>query len=236
MHFLFTQFLQTSTLHTVANPSSIHILWQIPQYIVMTGGEVSLSSSYDQFYQDRQISNSHFRLLASVSSQIMFSVTGLEFSFTQAPSSMKSVLQAVWLLTVTFGNIFVVIIAEIKLFDTQSGEFFLYACLMLVNIVLFIYLAHRYKYREIIEDIENDEVTMRNANVVNMNNPSQINETFTIDGLGPATSAIANGITPRSSVSNTSVEAEKIDSSPKCLKRSSLNSKNGVDNYGYSDI
>lgn len=166
----------------------------------------------------------------------MFSVTGLEFSFTQAPSSMKSVLQAFWLLTVTFGNIFVVIIAEIKLFETQSAEFFLYACLMLFNILLFIWLASRYKYREIIEDIENDEVALRNANVINMNNPSAANETFTIvEGLGPATSAIASGVTPRSSVSNTSVDGEKIDSSPKCLKRSSLN-KNGVDNYGYSDM
>lgn len=165
----------------------------------------------------------------------MFSVTGLEFSFTQAPSSMKSVLQAFWLLTVTFGNIFVVIIAEIKLVDTQSGEFFLYAGLMLINILLFIWLANRYKYREIIEDIENDEVALRNANVINMNNPAATNETFTIDGLGPAASAIASGVTPRSSVSNTSVDGVKIDSSPKCLKRSSL-SKNGVDNYGYSDM
>lgn len=165
----------------------------------------------------------------------MFSVTGLEFSFTQAPLSMKSVLQAFWLLTVTFGNIFVVIIAELKAFETQSGEFFLYAGLMLINILLFIYLANRYKYREIIEDIENDEVALRNANVINMNNPAQMNETFTITGLGPATAAIASGTTPRSSLSNTSVDGEKIDSSPKCLKRPSIN-KNGADNYGYSDI
>lgn len=165
----------------------------------------------------------------------MFSVTGLEFSFTQAPSSMKSVLQAFWLLTVTFGNIFVVIIAEIKIVHTQSAEFYLYAGLMVINILLFIWLASRYKYREIIEDIENSEVALRNANVINMNNPAAHNETFTIDGLGPATTAIASGVTPRSSVSNTSVDGEKIDSSPKCLKRSSLN-KSGVDNYGYSDM
>lgn len=40
----------------------------------------------------------------------MFSVTGLEFSFTQAPESMKSVIQGCWLLTVAFGNVIVVII------------------------------------------------------------------------------------------------------------------------------
>lgn len=69
--------------------NSIHILWLIPQYVVMTMGEV------------------------------MFSVTGLEFSFTQAPASMKSVLQSVWLLTVAFGNLIVVLIVEGNFLDAQ---------------------------------------------------------------------------------------------------------------------
>lgn len=54
--------------HVIAAPNSLHMLWLLPQYVVITAGEV------------------------------MFSVTGLEFSFTQAPQSMKSVLQAAWLL------------------------------------------------------------------------------------------------------------------------------------------
>lgn len=167
----------------------------------------------------------------------MFSVTGLEFAFTQAPSSMKSVLQAFWLLTVTFGNIFVVIIAKIKLFDSQSGEFFLYAGLMVLNVMLFIFLAMKYKYRDVVEDVENDESATRNANVINMNgNP---NQTFTIEALGPTTTAIATGgntLNPRSSISNASSNSEKLDASPKCLKQRTSNGKTGADNYGYSDI
>lgn len=77
----------------------------------------------------------------------MFSVTGLGFSFTQAPESMKSVLQACWLLTVAFGNIFVVIIAELKFFKSQASEFFLFFGLMAVDVVIFIVLAMRYVYR-----------------------------------------------------------------------------------------
>lgn len=76
-------------MHTLAEPNSIHMLWLIPQYVVITLGEV------------------------------MFSVTGLEFSFSQSPVSMKSVLQACWLLTVAFGNVIVVIVAEAKGFDKQ---------------------------------------------------------------------------------------------------------------------
>lgn len=35
-------------VHTVVEPVSIHILWQIPQYVIMTAGEVStLDSRHD---------------------------------------------------------------------------------------------------------------------------------------------------------------------------------------------
>uniref|UniRef100_A0A336KPU9 Oligopeptide transporter 1 n=2 Tax=Culicoides sonorensis TaxID=179676 RepID=A0A336KPU9_CULSO len=104
--------------HVIAAPNSIHMLWLLPQYIVITAGEV------------------------------MFSVTGLEFSFTQAPQSMKSVLQAAWLLTVAFGNLIVVIIAEAKAFKSQAAEFFLFAGLMAVDMGIFIILAIKYKYVE----------------------------------------------------------------------------------------
>lgn len=83
-------------MHTIAEPNKIHMLWLIPQYVVMTMGEV------------------------------MFSVTGLEFSFSQSPVSMKSVLQACWLLTVAFGNVIVVIVAESKGFDKQVFSIILF--------------------------------------------------------------------------------------------------------------
>jgi solute carrier family 15 (oligopeptide transporter), member 1 len=53
-------------------------MWLFPQYLVITLGE------------------------------IMFSVTGLEFSYSQAPPSLKSVVQAAWLLTVAFGNAIII--------------------------------------------------------------------------------------------------------------------------------
>ena len=75
---------------TITPENWLHMLWLLPQYIVITMGEV------------------------------MFSVTGLEFAFTQAPTSMKSLLQAAWLLTVAFGNLVVIIIAETSLMKQVS--------------------------------------------------------------------------------------------------------------------
>lgn len=50
-------------IYTVVKANTVHILWQVPQFFVITVGEV------------------------------LFSVTGLEFSYSQAPPDMKSVLQ-----------------------------------------------------------------------------------------------------------------------------------------------
>lgn len=104
------------TAHIITPPNNLNMMWLIPQYVIITAGEV------------------------------MFSVTGLEFSFTQAPASMKSVLQACWLLTVAVGNILVVVIAELQVFERQSYEFFLFAILMIIDMIVFMFLALRYKY------------------------------------------------------------------------------------------
>ncbi|KAG5894366.1 hypothetical protein JTB14_015643 [Gonioctena quinquepunctata] len=101
---------------TVTEPNSVHMLWLLPQYVVITAAE------------------------------IMFSVTGLEFSYSQAPSSMKSLMQACWLLTTAFGNLIIVIIESAKIFEKQSNDFFLYTGLMVIDMLLFVFLAMRYTY------------------------------------------------------------------------------------------
>ncbi|XP_071941747.1 solute carrier family 15 member 1-like [Antedon mediterranea] len=103
-------------VHVDINPNTISIFWQIPQYFVITFGE------------------------------ILFSVTGLEFSYSQAPSSMKSCVQAAWLMTVGFGNLVVVIVAESRIVDSQAIEFFIFAGLTGVILLIFIAMALRYTY------------------------------------------------------------------------------------------
>lgn len=115
----------------ITSKNSVHMLWLIPQYIVITVSEV------------------------------LFSITGLEFSFSQAPASMKSVLQAAWLLTMSFGNVIVIIVAEAKFFDRQSMEFFLFAGLMFIDILAFAALAGSYKYVENKGDNKNGKLNSK---------------------------------------------------------------------------
>ncbi|XP_058790865.1 peptide transporter family 1-like [Phymastichus coffea] len=118
-----------------AEPDLVHMFWLLPQYIVITMGE------------------------------IMFSITGLEFAFTQAPVSMKSLLQACWLLTVAAGNLIVVIIAESQFFNRQVYEFFLFAGLMFADMFIFAIMAKFYEYVDVsssddnsIDDDDDDDV------------------------------------------------------------------------------
>uniref|UniRef100_A0A452ERI9 Solute carrier family 15 member 2 n=1 Tax=Capra hircus TaxID=9925 RepID=A0A452ERI9_CAPHI len=93
--------------------NKMSIAWQLPQYALVTAGEV------------------------------MFSVTGLEFSYSQAPSSMKSVVQAAWLLTIAFGNIIVLIVAQFSGL-AQWAEFIFFSCLMLVVCLIFSIMGYYY--------------------------------------------------------------------------------------------
>ncbi|XP_011866466.1 PREDICTED: solute carrier family 15 member 1 isoform X2 [Vollenhovia emeryi] len=111
---------------TVTPPNSLHMAWMLPQYIIITMAEV------------------------------MFSVTGLQFAFTQAPVSMKSLLQAGWLLSVAFGNLIVVIIKGSRPFERQVYEIFLYAVLMAVVITIFAVMTLFYKYVDIPEEEDTD--------------------------------------------------------------------------------
>lgn len=106
----------------VTPPNSLSILWILPQYVVLTLGE------------------------------IMFNITGLSFSYSQAPESMKSVLTALWLLTNSLGDALLMIIVKIKVFDSRANEFFLFSSFMAVDMILFMFLAYRYKPVKLTDD------------------------------------------------------------------------------------
>ncbi|XP_073425642.1 solute carrier family 15 member 1 [Dendrobates tinctorius] len=96
--------------------NTVHMALQIPQFFLLTAGEV------------------------------MYSVTGLEFSYSQAPSNMKSVLQAGWLLTVAVGNIIVLIVAGVSGLGEQWAEYILFAALLVAVCIIFAIMAYFYTY------------------------------------------------------------------------------------------
>lgn len=77
--------------------------------------------------------------------EVLISVPGLKFCYTHAPTSMKSVLTAVWFINNALGNLIVVIFTELRLIENKSLEFFFYAFLMLAATMIFTLLADDFK-------------------------------------------------------------------------------------------
>lgn len=82
------------SVHTDIRPNTISMLWILPQYFIVT------------------------------ISELMVSITGLEFAYTQAPPSLKSVITSFWLMTVSVGNMFIVLFDLVNVSKTVAGSFY----------------------------------------------------------------------------------------------------------------
>jgi len=100
---------------------SIHVFWQIIPYFLITIAEV------------------------------LVSVTGLEFAYTQAPRAMKSTIMGFWLLCVTFGNILVAFLAPLQRLSL-STFFWTFTGIMIVAALGFLILASRYRGKSYLQD------------------------------------------------------------------------------------
>jgi len=100
---------------------TIHVFWQIIPYFIITTAEV------------------------------LVSVTGLEFAYTQAPRAMKSTIMGFWLLCVTFGNILVAFLAPLQRLSL-STFFWTFTGIMGVAALAFLVLASRYKGKSYLQN------------------------------------------------------------------------------------
>jgi POT family proton-dependent oligopeptide transporter len=115
----------------VDSGAQLSVLWQTLPYLILTTAEVLIST------------------------------TGLEFAFTQAAAEMKSTIMSFWLLTVAFGNLLVPLITKFQGYilpaaaegsasaSVNPATFYLYAGLTLAVAVVFMFVAVRYKERQL---------------------------------------------------------------------------------------
>ncbi len=82
--------------------------------------------------------------------EVLVTVTGLEFAYTQAPKRMKSTIMGFWLLTVAAGNVLVSIISEHESADAKF--FWIFAGLMAGAGLLFGVRAAFYRQQDYVQD------------------------------------------------------------------------------------
>lgn len=109
-------FLASALVETQIETKKIHMAWLFPQYFLMTIAE------------------------------ILVTVPLMNFTYSEAPKSMKSVLQAFRLMTMALGNLIVSFIAGSRVVESQTIEFLLFACLMFFDMFVFGILVKKYKY------------------------------------------------------------------------------------------
>lgn len=114
----------------LADGKTVSILWQVYAYILITAAEVFVS------------------------------ITALEFSYTQAPNKMKSLVMSLFLLSVTAGNLFTAAVN----FLTQDADgnstlegaayYNFFAAAMFVTAVLFVFYARTYEEKRYVQGTE----------------------------------------------------------------------------------
>ena len=99
----------------------VSVLWQLIPYFIITTAEV------------------------------LVSVTGLEFAYTQAPRAMKSTIMGFWLLCVTAGDALVAFLAPLQALSLATF-FWTFAGLMALAATAFAGLAARYRGRTYLQE------------------------------------------------------------------------------------
>lgn len=94
-----------------------------------------------------------FPYLVMTMAEVMISITGLEFAYTQAPRSMKSSVMSIWLLTVFFGNMLTAYVSKLEnlIPVASTGYFAFFAILMAVFAGVFWFMGTRYKVKNYME-------------------------------------------------------------------------------------
>ena len=80
--------------------------------------------------------------------EVLFSATGLEFAFSQAPAAMRSTITSLWNLTTTVGNFLVVLVVALARDLSAAERFYFFAALMAAVAVVFGVFSFFYKYKD----------------------------------------------------------------------------------------
>ncbi len=106
---------------------NVHVIWQLFAFVILTAAEV------------------------------MVSITALEFSYTQAPNSLKSLIMGLFLLSVSLGNLITALVNKIivnadgTLMLNGAEYFWFFTALMLGTSLVFIFAARLYKPKTYIQ-------------------------------------------------------------------------------------
>lgn len=103
-----------TTIHIIIDPNSIHILWIIPQTFLLCIGE------------------------------IYFLLTLTEFTYSQAPNSMKAIISSLRIISMAVGH-FIVVAFTLLPAISENMKYFLFAGFMVIDVIILIFISLKFK-------------------------------------------------------------------------------------------
>ena len=86
-------------------------------------------------------------------SEVLVSITCLEFSYTQAPKTMKSLIMGCFMLSIAFGNTFTMIVNNfITNIEDGASFFYFFAIVMLITALLFLLVVKFFKPKTYLQE------------------------------------------------------------------------------------
>ncbi len=105
-----------------------------------------------------------FAFVALSAAEVLVSITGLEYAYTNSPKSMKSTMSAIWLLTVALGNVVTAMIngniskgGFLAKHLVGANFYWFFVGFILVFFLVFIFVSPRLKERNYIDEPDAEE-------------------------------------------------------------------------------
>lgn len=111
-------FTLATVVEFVTQYSYISILWQIPQFVIIAVAETFVYISH------------------------------LNFSYKEAPASMKPVMMTLLYLSMAGGDCIIIIVSAVSLFPSQAFEYAFFVVLVIFGVTILTLLTRNYKHTD----------------------------------------------------------------------------------------
>ena len=125
---------------------SIGLFLAVPSFIIIGNLQTQIDAGFTPSIAWQVLA---YAILTA--SEVFISITCLEFSYTQAPKTMKSFIMGLFLVSVALGNTFTTVVNAFIVNDdgslmlTGSDYFYFFSKLMFVTAILFLFIVKYYK-------------------------------------------------------------------------------------------
>ena len=148
-YFLYPKINKYFTL-TPLKKISIGLFLTVPSFIIIGYLQTQIDLGYTP-----SIGWQIFAYAILTAAEVLVSITCLEFSYTQAPNTIKSLIMGCFMLSIAFGNTFTMIVNNfITNINDGASFFYFFAIVMFITALLFLLVVKFFKPKTYLQDEE----------------------------------------------------------------------------------